>query len=186
MKLIKLSSDHYIIVDESKQPVEGYYYDEFIRDIRNTRGAEYGQANHCWQITHSTKPLEYSPKIGKYWNNVQPISLSEVRELLGEDVDVEKKATDYANTFIGEESTADVDYKAGYIVALEDNKDRIKNILMEYDLMVKKHLLMYSIEHSIHGKICEGLSVVRNEYIQSLQPPTSWDVEFVNGKLKLV
>ena len=86
MKLIKINTDHYIIVDETIQPVNAYYYDSFINAIRNTSGAEYGEANHCWKITHSTQPL------GIGWQQeVKELSLSEVKKLIGE-VDVEKKA----------------------------------------------------------------------------------------------
>ena len=181
MKLIKLSSDHYIIVDESKQPVEGYYYDNFIKDIRDTRGAEYGQADHCWQITHSTQPLEYTNEDHLHWYKIEQLSLSEVKELLGE-VDVEKKATGYANTFIGEESTADVDYKAGYIAALEDNKGKIYT---EEDIIKVVRLSLEDAEKSVLWSK-EYPQKLADKILQSLQSPTSWDIQFVNGKLKLV
>jgi hypothetical protein len=192
MKLVKLSSGHYIIVDESKQPVEGYYYDEFIRDIRDTRGAEYGQADHCWQITHSTQPLEYVQiyadiKSGWYWGKIKQLSLSEVKELLGE-LDVEKKVSEHFKNYwtkedgtemSSDEITADMmtnmlmetsAYNAGYNQALEDNKG---NVYTEEDM--KKAMNLY-----------KNTSIPINDIIQSLQPPTSWDVQFVNGKLKLL
>jgi hypothetical protein len=71
--LIKITDDHYVVVDKTIQPVNGYYYDDFIKEIRNTSGAEYGEASHCWQITHSTQP-------NKGMENVTFISPREVKE----------------------------------------------------------------------------------------------------------
>lgn len=75
MKLIKINTDHYVVVDETIQPVNGYYYDSFINKIKNTNGAEYGEASHCWQITQSTQAL------GVGWQQeVIELSLQEVKE----------------------------------------------------------------------------------------------------------
>ena len=87
MKLIKIKEDHYIIVDETIQPVNGWYYDNFINKIRNTNGAEYGESIHCWQITHSTQALEkftyenLSDEVFSMdYHNIKPLSLQEVKE----------------------------------------------------------------------------------------------------------
>jgi len=41
----------------------------------------------------------------------------------------------------------------------------IINMLMDYDLRIKKQLLKYGLEHSLHGRMCEDLSDIRNEFI---------------------
>ena len=89
MKLIIITEDHYIVVDETIQPVDGWYYDTFIKKIRNTNNAEYGKAKHCLQITYSTD-------IG--WNEVYYVKLSDVKELIGE-VDVPIEKTEWTVTF---------------------------------------------------------------------------------------
>jgi hypothetical protein len=50
-------------------------------------------------------------------------------------------------------------------------EEQVKELLYYYDLEIKKHLLNYSIEHSIHSKMCDGINDVRNTYIQSLKQP---------------
>lgn len=92
MELIKIDTDHFVVVNKTIQPVNGYYYDSFINKIKSTNGAEYGEASHCWQITHSTQSLEFIAWKGKthlhmdeyYFHKIQKISLQEVKELLGE------------------------------------------------------------------------------------------------------
>lgn len=145
MKLIKLSSDHYIIVDDSEV------------------------------MTHSTNVAD------QHNLDLLPLSLSEVKELLGE-VDVEKKAIDYASTFVGEGSTADVDYKAGYNQALSDNKGKVYT---EEDIIKVVRLSLEDAEKSVLWSK-EYPQKLADKILQSIQPPTSWDVEFVDGKFKLI
>lgn len=59
---------HYLIksintIVSDAQPVKGYYYDSFIKAIRNTNKAEYEASEHCHQIEYSNnleglKPFE--------------------------------------------------------------------------------------------------------------------------------
>ena len=102
--------------------------------------------------------------------------LSEIKELIGE-VDVEKKAEekytkkDFAP---GEILIRKIAWINGYNQALEDNK--VKWFTRE-DIM----------KAFTQGKY-EGVNmtmVESEDYIQSLQTKTEWDVEFVDGKLKL-
>lgn len=176
MKLIKLSSDHYIIVDENRDIHENDYTfkNGEIREVSFLM-----QDNGC-VITHSTQ-------LDKGMDNVTFISLSEVKKLLGE-VDVEKMAEERypiimrTITKIGG-GTYDTDvnfsdrysYKNGYNQALEDNKVKVYT---EEDM--KK-----AIEFG-HTSYTPFADVHYLNFIQSLQPPTSWDVEFVDGKLKLL
>ena len=71
MKLIKIKEDHYVVVDETIQPVNGWYYDTFINKIRSTNGAEYGISKNCLQITHSTQPLASMKElVGQVFNRL--------------------------------------------------------------------------------------------------------------------
>jgi hypothetical protein len=50
-------------------------------------------------------------------------------------------------------------------------EEQVRELLYYYDLEIKKHLLNYTIEHSLHSKMCDGINDVRNTYIQSLKQP---------------
>ena len=130
MKLIKITDDHYVVVDETIQPVNGYYYDSFINKIKSTNGAEYGEASHCWQITHSTQPVDNVNGFPAFIvGGVQEISLQEVKELIGE-VDVEKRFQDIINSETPQEmdimllDATKHGFKYGYNQALEDKKKK--------------------------------------------------------------
>lgn len=199
MKLIKLSSDHYIIVEDSEIKEGDYYWNELDKAVRvnNTINHPYHK-----KITHSTEPIEHivvdvTPTgdaiEGYVYGNVQELSLSEVKKLLGE-VDVEKMAEERypiimrTITKIGG-GTYDTDvnfsdrysYKNGYNQAIEDKKDR------KYTDEDVKNALFYALYHPTKdGDISITKDSIVRKTIQSIQPPTSWDVEFVNGKLKLI
>ena len=189
--LIKISSDQYIVVDDSEIK-EGDYYlftwggEQEIQIFSNEQYADRENHNHlytnaCKKITHSTEPLEdYTRADGKkikVYVGINPLNLFEVKELIGE-VDVEKKIkewynqTKYDSSFIADPQS----YKAGYNQALEDNKDRKYT---EEDLRK-----MFDIS--------EGLSSFNdtddNKFkyaLNHIQPKTEWEVEIVDGKLKL-
>lgn len=178
MKLIKINTDHYIIVDETIQPVNAYYYDSFINAIRNTSGAEYGEANHCWKITHSTQPLEqyYGATDGTIpfvYHKIIELPLSEVKELL-EEVDVEWKAINSWEGCDGCDANDELffinGYQKGYNQAIENNKNK----------KYTKEDVIRIVEKSRET----GLTA---EYLLlSLQSKTEWEVEFIDDTLKLV
>jgi hypothetical protein len=58
-KIEKISiNGNYIWVDKNIQPVSGWYYDNFIKKIRNTNGAEYEKAKDItWQIIAASPEL---------------------------------------------------------------------------------------------------------------------------------
>jgi len=162
MKLIKLTDDHYVVVDETIQPVNGYYYDSFIKAIRNTSAAEYGEASHCWQITHSTQPMPHGAVREGQITGVTAISLQEVKEIIGE-MDVEKKVKEYyeKDTTLNNPSS----FKAGYNQALKDNKEKKYT---EDDL--------FSAFNA--GVDCEfGGAPSFDIWVKSIQPKTEWEVE---------
>jgi hypothetical protein len=203
MKLIKINTNHYIVVDNSLDFSEtDYYWDDKQKEIRT------GSNNHVTggykiKITHSTQPLEcdkmWTPVNGKQWMcntmlccgkilnlKTKPISLQEVKELIGE-VDVEKKMiSPYPlNT------QNDVDwcngYQRGYTQALEDNKE--KKYTNEDMLTIRNQLVtMLPVGDVAAWDMIQAVSKYTkwlDEYIESLQPKTEWEVEFINGKLTL-
>ena len=163
MELIRINPDHYVIADDSDIK-EGDYF------LNETSAIEVGIGNYhyktlspeCKQITHSTKPLESccTPvgQIKRYvdckgcdksylgYQKIQSISLSEVKELIGE-VDMEELELKYhkklmerreiAKNFSGQVAGNHPDmftsremlsmmqgFTEGYTQALEDNKDK--------------------------------------------------------------
>lgn len=211
-KLIKINTDHYIIVDDSEIKEGDYFISdkiihqaEEILDCDNDGNKEIHSKNYCnplklcKKITHSTQPLEQYVNIRTQEDRdngilpsvlmvkqdvVTPFSLSEVKELIGE-VDVEKKA----EKFIGceyediEDNIDQIGYDSfiiGYNQALEDNKEKKYT---EEDLR-KAYIDGHSLCRCVTDNYDEALESVE-KYIQSLQPETEWDVEFVDGKLKL-
>lgn len=137
MKLIKINTNHYIVVDNSLDFSEtDYYWDDKQKEIRT------GSNNHVTggykiKITHSTQPLYKND----FWA-IQELKLSEIKELIGE-ADRDRKYT-------------------------EENMSYLLNLLTYDDLAEDE-----KIESCI-------------EYIKDLlQPKTEWEVEIINGKLKL-
>lgn len=182
MKLIKLSADHYIIVDDSEIKVDCYALHESpLGEIEIVTAN--GQCKLDRRITHSTIPLEYSPKIGKYWNKVQPVSISEVKELLGE-VDVEKKSVEWYNGNAKYNSNYIADpysWKEGYNQALEDNK----HMRFTYDELLTLALRCWNTASNPMERSVNNLNKIVDEYIQRFET-TQWEVEFVDGKIKLI
>ena len=174
--LIKLSDTHYIIVDDSEIKEDCYALHEGPLGEREVVTAN-GQCKLDRKITHSTQPIEqYEHPAGGYdvgYSNIKQLSLSEVKELLGE-VDVEKKANDYGESIGNKNGTASFDWKRGYNQALEDNKDRKYT---EQDIRFA-YMQGYNRGKDSNPNHMEA-------YIKHLQPKTSWEVEFIDDKLKL-
>ena len=166
-KLIKINTDHYVVVDDSKIEVGDWYIDD-AKQIRKSVVSDevywqHRQYNREYmKITHSN--------IGHlYQVSILPLSLQEVKELIGE-VDVEKWArSQYSSEPNDYEEEYYLGLIKGYNQALEDNKEKKYT---EEDVI------------SIVKKSREtGLTA---EYLLlSIQPKTEWEVEIVDGKLKL-
>lgn len=178
MKLIKLTDDRYVVVNEIIQPVNGYYYDSFINKIKSTNGAEYGEASHCWQITHSTQPMPHGVVREGQITGVTAISLQEVKELIGE-ADVEKKAREEHEQALkrgGSEYAAGY-YEGlldGYNQALEDNKE--KKYTQEQLIWAIQEAYGHGQDDEFDGvnKIEESIKAITKH----LQPKTEWEVEW--------
>jgi len=176
MKLIKINTDHYIVVDNSLDFSEtDYYWDDKQKEIRT------GSNNHVTggykiKITHSTQPLiiDFVTYRGTLRETKKSnLSLQEVKELLGE-VDVEKRALENA-------SICEDDWENGYNQCLEDNNEK----------KYTEAQLIWAIQEAYgHGqndefddlnKVEKSIIVITNY----LQPKTEWEVEIINGKLTL-
>lgn len=191
MKLIKINTDHYIVVDNSLDFSEtDYYWDDKQKEIR-TDSNNHVTGGYKIKITHSTQPLEcdtmWTPVNGKQWMcntmlccgkilnlKTKPISLQEVKELIGE-VDVEKKAQiEWGNVH----RTGVLGYIDGYNQALEDNKEKKytdEDVINIVDNVSQNWFKCYS-----HNDKKEHLLKI-TKYLQK----TEWEVEFINGKLTL-
>ena len=192
MELIKINTNHYIIVDDSK-------IDDNDWMQRNDEHPVQAVPNFWWdfkdryrKVTHSTK--EIGSNVGSIYtpSNVKYLSLGDVKKITGE-VDMKELELKYhqqliqrrevARNFRGQVAGNHPDmftsremlsmmegFTYGYTQALDDNKDK-KYTDDDVIAIVKK-----SRE--------TGLSA---EYIiiSDYQPKSHWEVEFVDGKLKL-
>jgi hypothetical protein len=181
-KLIKIKEDHYVVVDDSKIEVDDWY----IEDAKQIRKFVVSDEVY-WQyrpydreykkITHSTQPLELLSEnglSGMGFSKVRPLNIFEVKELIGE-VDLEILAANLANPNVCKTTN----WIEGYNQALEDNKEKKYT---EKDINKIRQIL---VEGAITNMSCSSAVVELDKYIQSLQLKTKWEVEIVDGKLKL-
>jgi hypothetical protein len=191
MKLIKLNTDHYVVVDDSEIK-EGDYY---VRTDTNLIFSTLKGSNphiiekYCKKITHSTQPLSEKCKTCTGYceqcvDGTKSLSLQEVKELIGE-VDVEKKIRnemgipDYLpiNSMSPPmQGSLDFGIKC-YTQALEDNKEK------KYTENQAKQIWKAGQEYWKTS----GASITFEELTERMinQSKTEWEVEIVNGKLKL-
>ena len=181
MTLIKLSEDHYILTDDSDISIGNIVAEKLLTgkyELFTIHTLNDIDKSSQKKITYSTQP----ESLGMGWmQSVQPLFLSEVKELLGI-VDVEKKALEISPVELDEDEfdvneTHRVTWIDGYNQALEDNKERkytnkdiVTAIAFGFSICRKENRAPFDIEQI--------------QFIQSLQP-TEWEVEMVDGKLKL-
>ena len=185
MKLIKINTDHYIIVDDSEIKEGDSFYS--VRNLIEKAIINYPSGEHIGKITHSTQPLEEGITIHniehKRWVYIKYIDLLEVKKLIGE-VDVENKAELYVwgGVYLTEQEKQQtkIAYMTGYNQALEDNKEK------KYTKEDVNKIRQILVEGAVTNMSCSSAVVELDKYIQSLQPKTEWEVEFINGKLKLM
>lgn len=175
MKLIKINNDHYVIVDDSEIK-EGDYLYSFSNNKVVVANKLTDLYVHSKKITHSTQPLE-SMNHGNYYSNVyldiEKLSLQEAKELIGE-VDVEKKAEDFAKGGEVIPFYTRLGFKFGYNQAIEDNKEKLYT---EDDM---KYIFECGRNYQNNAEITFKMSM---EHLQISK--TEWEVEFVYGKLKI-
>ena len=171
--LIKITDDHYVVVDDSEIKENDWVldvYDNSIKLISSTIILPLDK-DYWKKVTHSTNILI---------NGMGILYISEVKELIGE-VDVEKKAEyDWMLHTEGSIVVTDKnDWKSGfhhgYNQALEDNKDK------KYTLEDMKCMFQCGRNYQNNAEITFKVSM---EY---LQPKTQWEVTFdEQGKLRLL
>ena len=184
-KLIKIKEDHYVIVDYSEIKEGDWYISPSNGIISDHNGTEV--LPDGWnEITHSTQPLELLSEnglSGMGFSKVRPLNIFEVKELIGE-VDLEILAANLANPNVCKTTN----WIEGYNQALEDNKEKKYTeedlgLFLEY---VRDNYTGMGAPHLVHNKGGQRKTkVIVQDYIQSLQPKTEWEVEMVDGKLKL-
>ena len=182
MKLIKINEEHYVIVDDTKINVGDWITDKYRVWKWNDDCSLLGRK----KITHSTQPLNDKPHYADY----KMLFLPAVKELIGV-VDVEKKVEIlYPSAFSGiwnNENDKKEHWIKGYNQAIEDNKE--KKYTNEDMLTIRNQLVtMLPVGDVAAWDMIQAISKYTkwlDEYIQSLQPKTEWEVEIINGKLKL-
>lgn len=201
MKLIELTENHYIVVDDSEIKKHDWYFNhpnkEICQSFFNRIPLEFGK---CKKITHSTKPIETLSNGDDVFIRINELNLSEAKALVGK-VDVEELAEQYAKAHsIYESAQDDVAYgfREGYNQCLEDNKDKkyseddmIKFVnwietsqkASDYE---RKNRMRFECRMDGNPEIEKRLPELLNLYLQSHQPIKEWEVEFENGKLKLL
>jgi hypothetical protein len=188
MKLLKLPEEHYIVADKLDIKVGDWITDKYSvyqwRDNSSLLGR--------MKVTHSTQPLGIihgdNNKETISYGSIGHLSISEVREVLGI-VDVNRKAyrfrRDYQDSFdcmneciMNDAIHRQEGYIAGYNQSLEDNKKKYT----EEDL---RNAISFGNNIQYTRLAISGVEKEIRKFIQSLQSPTEWDVEIIDGKLKL-
>jgi len=186
-KLIKVSEDHYVIVDDSRKSLlskggSGYYLGHnhkiySISDISNKPV--------IGQITHSTQPLEYkfSSFVYKGYDN---IPLSEVEEAIY-GYSVKKMAQSaFTHPDFGKYKIGSVAYYNGYKDGFKAHQELTKDKLFTVKQMKKALSVVYKDWYQDIGHSENTEDEYYNRIIQSLFPKTEWDIEIVDGKIKLL
>lgn len=179
-KLIKLSEKHYIIVDDSEIKEGDWYWTPIKRSIeqciKKLLIIKDGQNDvEQFKITHSTQPLEDvlpNPIMGKIYKNIKPLFLSEVEEAIN-GYDVEKMSLQNQEFWRngGDYDTFELGYKEGF----KAHQELVKDKLFTVNDLRKAIAFAWSSDNKTMGEI-----------IESLLPKTEWDIEFVDGKIKLL
>ena len=210
MELIKITDEHYVIVDNSEIKIDDYYLDDCntIRCAITEVESYWTHRKHYRKVIHSTKPLESccTPvgHLKRYvdckgcdrsylgYKKIQSISLSEVKELIGEidmrDLElmyhkklIERRevaknfrgqvAGNHPDMFTSREMLSMMEgFTDGYNQALEDTKNKKYT-----DEDISKLI-----------RLVRGGWYLKHEILQELQPKTEWEVEFIDGELKLI
>lgn len=194
-KLLKLSENHYIIVDDSKKGQRGYNYNFGLSKVDKL---EYDYESHstewnvCRLITHSTQPLETVKTVTGdklVFYKIKPLSLSEVQELIY-GYSVKEMREDATNLRILKRKTPSQtarQYFDGYVEGFNAHKELMKDKLFTVDDMINcfnaaRQTSGMNQRNQLGKKYQKPM-----DYIQLLIPKTEWQVEFdEQGKLKLV
>lgn len=185
-KLIKISEEHYIVVDDSEiKEGDLIWYNKTIGklifsqddlgqgyDIQFGMGVSYpiyDPLNIVKKIIYSTQPFNFD------W--IEPLSLTDVEELIY-GYSVEKMTEEYAGSY-GDFRQRREAYKSGFKAHQKLVKDKLFNI-EDMEKAIKKALYYWT-------KNANTQSQAVSDIIQQLPPKTEWDVKFnEQGKLELL
>lgn len=192
IKLIKLSDQHFIIVDDSEIKEGDYYFHTLSKKVERAIHC-HGRKTHPYpKITHSTQPLEEFicnggiKRIG--WVNIIPISLSEVEEAIyGCSVEkmAEKQFPD--ETTPGWKDSFSPRERRGYITGFNTHKELVKDKLFTIEDMRKALSVVYRDWYQDTGHSENTEDEYYDRIIQSLLPKTEWEIQFdEQGKIKLI
>lgn len=161
MILKKIDISHFVLLDNSILEHNDWYFDMQTNEI-NLWSFNQQQSDRFKKIIRSTIIDAY----GRYPSG---LNLEQIRDIVGE-LHIENKAKILSDTFINKDESY-LSYITGYYDAIEDNKN-------------KKYT-----EEDLRRAFFNGGNMKEieefNSFIQSIQPKTEWEVEFVDGKLKL-
>ena len=180
-KLIEIRKDaHYIIADDSEIKEGDFIYESDQRNI-NITGLGYSKNNKDFKITHSTQSLSGDNKFNVSY---KLISLSEVQELIY-GYNIEKIADE---KFPEDGKHNNRMWKAlGFVKGHNFHKELVKDKIFSVEDM---NILLFSLLTEFEfNRITNRESFEHhfNKYLQSLLPPTEWEVEFdEQGRLKLM
>lgn len=188
MKLIKLSGTHYIIVDDSEIKVGDYKW-HHVTGIR--KALVDGNYTNQFKITHSTQ----SELLGDGWmQSVKPLLLSEVEEAVN-GYSVEKMAADNWDSQdmkykdISEPWDFSFGYHQGFSAAMELTKDKlftVEDVMVAIKMAKEVKPYIYKEEGEEGEPLFDLPKYSDTEIIQSLLPKTEWDIELIDGKIKLI
>ena len=185
MILIKITEEHYIVVDDSEIKENDYFiYNNIIEKCE----IPVPYTPNCKKITQSTKPLEFDENGTYTYEKVKYVPVSYIKELINQ-VDIKAKGDKYSTTHedvsdrLGKYLVAAC-FQDGYHTALEDNKHKKYT---EEDIVKAIEMAREDIKLT---RISEWRTEKEFEYnnfqiIKAIQPKTSWDIEIINDKLKL-
>lgn len=184
MKLIKLQDNYYIISDDEIKEGD-YVYRKYENGDSHVGKATPNSDNlklikdkRVFKITHSTQQLEYhqvDQKLiddsieGWVFDKIKPLDINEIEELIyGYSVEKIINTTNTPKDF--DQYTYDKGIEFGFKAAMEINKDKLFTI----EDMEKAIDMAWREEYS------------SEEIIQPLLPKTEWEVEIIDGKIKLI
>lgn len=182
MKLIKVQPNQFVVVDNSEVKVGDWYYSSkgVVAKMTEEMLDYYKFKNlldSVSKITHSTKGL----------GGVKTLSLPEVKETIGE-VDVEKLVEEYVENYCNHndleysvlsdavKTILGISFIEGYNRCLQDNKEKIYT-----DSDIKRVVLLSrAFSDSLTNQ------QIFEEVMLHIRPKTQWDVQFVDGELRLI
>ena len=187
MKLIKLSDDHYIVVDDSEIKDGDSCYDYYTKSIQqSTPNVNDGNAEEYFKkITQSTLPLYFLLEENYFttlnlkpdWSKVKELPLSEVEEIIN-GYSVEKLAEKQHPISMEQFGKEKIDgnayfrsiWKQGFKAHQELTKDKLHKTLSDFYVF------------ATNGEVCKHEVIT-----EFLLPKTEWYCEIdEQGKIKLI